>query len=216
MISAINRLRAKKGFTLIEAIVVIAIIGVLTAMILPTLAYSNKPSVGKGMAKDLFYKAQDVFTSSKIAFPDAVSSGSNVIYFVEIDRNGKATSSGTMTKSIGAPDINGVVSVSMTMTYFPAVITLTSTSTDKDKMDDKIKTALETYTEYDTDMAGTMYVVCDDHYRCRVAYWTDAGHDFSNGGGNFTDNCLLGNGYYCCSFPVAYCDPGKTIFPTFS
>ena len=37
MISKVARLRAKKGFTLIEAVVVIAIIGILVAMIIPSL-----------------------------------------------------------------------------------------------------------------------------------------------------------------------------------
>ncbi len=205
MISAINRLRAKKGFTLVEAIVVIMIIGVLTAMVLPTLAYSNKPAVGKSMAKDLFYKAQDVFTSAKIAYPEAIASGKNVIYYVTIDQNGTAVQSGTVTKS----------ATTLTLTSFPTVISITNTSSDKDKMDAKMKAALENYTEYNTDMEGTLFVVSDDHYRARVAYWTDA-DSFGDGGTTFTDNCLLGNGFYCCSFPVALCDPGATLFPTFS
>lgn len=205
MIKVINRLRAKKGFTLVEAIVVIMIIGVLTAMVLPTLAYSNKPAVGKGMAKDLFYKAQDVFTSAKIVYPDAIGTGKNVIYYVTIDQTGNAIQSGTVTKT----------ATSLTLVPFPAVINITSSSSDKDKMDAKMKAALENYTEYNTDMRGTLYVVSDDHFRARVAYWTDA-TTFADGGTTFADSCMLGNGFYCCAFPVALCDPGAVLFPTFS
>ncbi|MCH5195316.1 MAG: type II secretion system protein [Oscillospiraceae bacterium] len=57
------RFRRKKGFTMVELVVVIAIIAVLTAMIIPTLSSreSNKIRVANG-AKDFYVAIQHVFS----------------------------------------------------------------------------------------------------------------------------------------------------------
>ena len=71
MIGFVNRIRSKKGFTIIELVVVMAIIGVILAMVLPNIMASDRPAKGNALAKDFFYKAQDTMSISKIANPKA-------------------------------------------------------------------------------------------------------------------------------------------------
>ena len=85
MISGIARLRAKKGFTIIELIVVIAIIGILTSIIVAAMSYDTKPTKGKGVAKDFYYVAQDVYSVSKIANPSAIATGTRTGFFAELN-----------------------------------------------------------------------------------------------------------------------------------
>ena len=72
MIQRINRLRAKKGFTMIELVVIMLIIGVLSAIIVSAMTYDSKPTKGKAMAKDMFYAVQDAMSSLKITNPDLI------------------------------------------------------------------------------------------------------------------------------------------------
>ena len=96
MLSYLKRLKSKKGFTLIELIVVIAIMGVLLAMILPAMGGSNKDEIGKGLAKAFFYRVQDVMCNVKMSNPDAFSdstfnSDHEVVFYADIDAQGVVT-----------------------------------------------------------------------------------------------------------------------------
>ena len=51
----LRRSKSKKAFTMVELVVVIAIIGVLAALILPNLMTSDVPVKAKGYAKDYFF-----------------------------------------------------------------------------------------------------------------------------------------------------------------
>ncbi|MGN0655221.1 MAG: type II secretion system protein, partial [Ruminiclostridium sp.] len=99
MLSYFNRLKSKKGFTLIELIVVIAIIGVLLVMILPAMTGSNKDKIGKGVAKDFFYRVQDVMCEAKMSNADAFSGSTfaadnEVVFFADINMQGSVTETG--------------------------------------------------------------------------------------------------------------------------
>jgi len=207
MISRLARLRAKKGFTMIEIIVVIAIIGILMAMVVPVITYDNRPTVGKGVAKDVFYKAQDVLADVEVAFPEAIASGKNVIFYAQINSAGNVIESGTAVKSgTGA-------SRSVTPTAFAANIVPTD---DASSMNKKMQTMFNLYVTKTDGMQGTVYVVVDDNYRVRAAYWTDA--EPTESGMVFSDSkdYVLSNGYYCCSYPVSLSKAGDDMFPDFT
>ena len=67
----IKRLQSRKGFTIIELIVVLGIIAVLSAIMLPMFANSGKPQEAAAKAKSFYYAAQSVFIEYKASNTDA-------------------------------------------------------------------------------------------------------------------------------------------------
>ncbi len=190
MFSYFARLRAKKGFTLFELIVVIAIIGILTAMVLPNFLYDKRPSMGRAMSKDLYYNLQDVLTSAKIAHPNEIPDGEKVYYYLSITNTGMITASGRIEVSGGS------------------YTTKPYKTDDNDKiifLDSKVKYALENYTTDKDQMEGMLYVAVDSNYRVCAAYWSNEALSTMQSS-TIRESCVLTSGYYLCSYPVKYCE----------
>ena len=209
MISALARLRAKKGFTLIEMIVVIAIIGILTAMIIPSLTYDQKPSLGKALAKDVYYTAQDVLSTVEITNPDAISSGF-VCFYAELDDYGHVIHgrSGICNPVVGTAGDVKVATIAYST--FDSLIASTGKSDAQKFMYDKMKTAFEKYVTDKDGMKGRLYVVADSNYRVVAAYWSNV--DLNKTDVSLRDNCITGSGDYCCSYPVQLCNGGEVFY----
>ena len=99
----IRKLKNRKGFTMVELIIVIAIIGVLLAMVLPNLLSSNKDTEGKGFAKEFFYKTQDFVSRQKLVEdPDNLifscfpATSPCVILYVKANRSGDILDTGVI------------------------------------------------------------------------------------------------------------------------
>lgn len=189
-----KRIRSRKGFTMVELIIVILIIGVLLAMILPGLFSTDKPTKAKAYAESYFYTAQSFASKMKMAdnpdapyFPPTLNERK---LYTTVDKAGNIVASG-----IVASD-NSVMTDSVAFASSAA--------------EDQIK---EFVAKYARDMeqnltpgefAGTFYAIIDDEFVVRAAYWSDGLiTDLNAGNANLVfenDNQL--NGYVCCAYPA--------------
>ena len=64
------QLKNKKGFTLVELIVVLAMIGVLTAIILPLSMNAGKPKAAVAKAKSFYFGSQRILIQYRADSPE--------------------------------------------------------------------------------------------------------------------------------------------------
>lgn len=86
MITQLKKLLSKKGFSLLELIVVLAIVGVLSAMIFATMSdKSGKIANANAHAKDIFLVTQNLMTSYELAEDQLVKYGLTETKFIKYD-----------------------------------------------------------------------------------------------------------------------------------
>jgi len=215
MISKINRLRAKKGFTMIEMIVIIAIIGILTSIVVATMSYDRKPTIGKGLAKDLFYVAQDAISSIEVSNPKAFDSyGTHRAgFYAAVDAGGNITDIRSM--SIGVFDGAHRPDLAFGMTLDPdSPHTVKHDGTDADDhnaFENKLVHAISEYLMTKDSMEGGYYIMFDSNYRVIAAYWSDAPMMYL-GAGALQDDCIMDTGHYCCAYPPRLSMAGQFMF----
>lgn len=94
MIGKIQRLKNKKGFTIVELLIVIAIIGVLAAILIPLMSdYLNKARVTSADAAASAYRTQiSAFLTERVISNDARGETRPVGYiYVTVDSSGTHT-----------------------------------------------------------------------------------------------------------------------------
>ena len=189
MISLINRLRKNKGFTIIELVVVIAIIGVILAMVLPNIMTSDKPAKGNALAKDFFYKTQDTMSIAKIVNPGATFSA---YFYVALDSAGQVTETGMYNASSSfVPFVNS--------TYNPA------TATDLEKVQKRFYECCENYFVDSEKLGGVLFVDVNSNFAVQSCYWfetTKAEFNALPSSKVFNDNNVI-EGYFCGSYPAS-------------
>ena len=230
MLSYFNRLKSKKGFTLIELIVVIAIMGVLLAMILPAMTGSNKDEIGKGLAKDFFYRAQDIMCDAKMTSSDAFSgfAADDTVFYAEIDEGGSVIEVGFLS-SLTRVSAAKVDPSTETLEMLSAFTGSSSFSDSFKKVMTKFVQNVDNYATSQDEMAGTLYAVVSAKDRVlpvtnksvtvfsvQAAYWSDMpAAEMSTAGTidiTLEDDNVLHSGYYCCAYPTKLSTGGKQMY----
>lgn len=193
MISRIARLRAKKGFTIVELFVVVAIITVLLAMVIPLVYYDTKPAVAKTMAKDFYYKVQEVLTDCKainLPIPQDFT-----CYYAKLDENSEVTETGRFY-------MDGGYTIKDEITFGDG---------STDKICSKMREMMLNYltSELTKDMSGYLVAACDKKHRVVGTYWFEEMYD---AGISFDNENILVTGKFCCAFPLALSAPGAKTF----
>ena len=164
----LKRLRSQKGFTLVEIIVVVAIIAVMsTVMVISMSPHEERREAARQYAETFFYNTQSVMSemrSNDIALPDEVKNDSLFLFYAgtSYDKADRKLSVNT-----GLVDISDSNTLVLLKTYtFPPSDANYSTSIP---YSDSIVKSLNGF-----EQDGTFLALVDKNYRVKKAYFSQA------------------------------------------
>ena len=220
----IKRLQSRKGFTIIELIVVLGIIAVLSAIMLPMFANSGKPQEAAAKAKSFYYAAQSVFIDYKASNTDSLVTEGYFKYqkgtekYFAKDADGTKYATYLYVVAHAEPD-KGFTSVELSVSSDTEEYSENgydclnpSYSAYVEQTSGELLDALNSYST--TDDYGYYYALVDSQCRVLVSYWSqddinilsDAGTGsgaFSKSKISFTSNDTIGSSIVG-SYPTSY------------
>ena len=210
----LRKKKKKKGFTMVELIIVIAIIGVLMAIMVPAFVNMNKPQEANSFAKSFYYMAQNVMIEYKSESPIDITQG-----FYPVEAGGTKQYAGKSDAGDQESFLYIVLEAEVNEGFVGGVATISDYANSIVLPDKDYKSAFGTGTtqtltvnddlikrmnEYTTgDEYGYFFAVVD--YRCRVlsAFWCRESLDYlaNRSAGNF-DDLLFTDNYQINGEPV--------------
>lgn len=173
------QLKNKKGFTLVELIVVLAMIGVLTAIILPLSLNAGKPQAAQAKAKSFYFGTQKILAEYRMEAPEkdtgylsyvkggltfTINSGDYLYMYAKAEK-GKGFTEVGLAKLDALEDGSAANTATGYQQYQYAAV-INESSADHSWLD-----KLNTFsTDEDT---GYYYALIDDQCRVIMTYWLE-------------------------------------------
>lgn len=223
------QLKNKKGFTLVELIVVIAMIGILTAIILPVSLNAGKPQAAQAKAKSFYFGAQKVLVEYRTNAPEkdtgylsyvkdgatyTINSGDYLYMYAKAEKNKGFTEVGVA--KLDAPGDGSAANTATGYQQYKFAAVINESSADHSLLD-----KLNTFsTDDDT---GYYYALIDDQCRVVMTYWlefvdigyiskaTDASAEFSKTTITTTSDYMVGDNTLG-AYPIRYGFDDATMF----
>lgn len=222
------RLHNKKGFTLVELIVVLAMIGVLTAIILPLSMNAGKPQAAVAKAKEFYFGSQRILIQYRADAPEkqtgylsyekggtvAVVGTGDYLYMCAKAEKYKGFTELKLAK-LDAPADDSPANTAQGYSLLYNAATIDSTSPDHELLD-----KLNTFSTDEDE--GYYFALVDDKCKVVMTYWcetsiediskvTDTSNAFTKTTIEPTDNYYV-DGYLLGAYPERYSMLGYTMF----
>ncbi len=223
MISRIARLRAKKGFTIVELVVVIAMISILIAMIVPMLTYDQKPALARALSREAYLRAASVMSDCKAANMDLPMdpAATYTCFYADIDETAMPLTMGLFYIDAGGaraddPEVTYALKLDENgkVVYdedgYPVVVV----NTYQQGLVYKVNSMFQNYLTEEpmNNMAGEIVIVVDKSYRVTAAYWMSTTNDKFKDTESFVQDYILNGGDYCSSYPTNLCLQGQRLY----
>ena len=173
------QLKNKKGFTLVELIVVLAMIGVLTAIILPLSMNAGKPQAAVAKAKSFYFGSQRILIQYRADSPElqtgylsykkgamtyTINTGDYMYICAKAEKNNGFTE--LKLAKLSAPADGTAANPATGYTQFQFAAEITASSTDHSLLD-----KLNTFSTDDDE--GYYYALVDDQCKVIMTYWCE-------------------------------------------